>query len=50
MEEIYYCSRVIKKAFSTFNLKKKIGNIIPQLHIHIIARGKKIAHGHYRFG
>ena len=42
MEEIDYCSRVMKQAFSAFNLNvEKIGNIIPQLHIHIIARNKK---------
>jgi diadenosine tetraphosphate (Ap4A) HIT family hydrolase len=32
----------MKKAFGAFNLNiEKIGNIIPQLHIHIIARKKK---------
>jgi diadenosine tetraphosphate (Ap4A) HIT family hydrolase len=42
MQEIDYCSKVMKKAFKAFNLNvEKIGNIIPQLHIHIIARNKK---------
>ncbi len=41
IEEIDYCSRVMKKTFKAFNLNvEKIGNIIPQLHIHIIARNK----------
>ena len=41
MEEIDYCSKVMKKAFRAFNLNvEKIGNIIPQLHIHIIARNQ----------
>jgi diadenosine tetraphosphate (Ap4A) HIT family hydrolase len=32
----------MKKTFKAFNLNvEKIGNIIPQLHIHIIARNKK---------
>jgi diadenosine tetraphosphate (Ap4A) HIT family hydrolase len=31
----------MKKTFGAFNLNvEKIGNIIPQLHIHIIARKK----------
>lgn len=42
MEEIHYCSKVIKKNFKCFNLNiEKVGNIIPQLHIHVIARHKK---------
>ena len=42
MQEIDYCSKVMKKAFKAFNLNvEKIGNIIPQLHIHVIARNKK---------
>lgn len=41
MREIVYCSKVMKKAFRTKKLNvEKIGNIVPQLHIHIIARYK----------
>jgi diadenosine tetraphosphate (Ap4A) HIT family hydrolase len=41
MREIVYCSKVMKKAFRTKKLNvEKIGNIVPQLHIHIIARSK----------
>lgn len=51
MEEIDYCSKVMKKSFKAFNLNvEKIGNIIPQLHIHIIARNKKILRGLFQFG
>jgi diadenosine tetraphosphate (Ap4A) HIT family hydrolase len=39
MKEIVHCSKLIKKIFKTKKLNvEKIGNIIPQLHIHIIAR------------
>ena len=39
MKEIVKCSRVMKKTFKTSKLNvEKIGNIVPQLHIHIIAR------------
>ena len=39
MKEIVHCSRLIKKIFKTKKLNvEKIGNIVPQLHIHIIAR------------
>lgn len=39
MKEIVYASKVMKKIFKTFRLNvEKIGNIVPQLHIHIIAR------------
>ena len=39
MKEIVYCSKLMKKIFKTKKLNvEKIGNIIPQLHIHIIAR------------
>ena len=39
MKEIVYCSKLIKKIFKTSKLNvEKIGNIVPQLHIHIIAR------------
>ena len=42
MKEIVFCSRIMKKIFKTSNLNvEKIGNIVPQLHIHIIARSKK---------
>ena len=42
MKEIVYVSKVIKKLFKTTKLNiEKIGNIVPQLHIHIIARSKK---------
>ena len=41
MEEIVICSKIIKKKFKTTKLNvEKIGNIVPQLHIHIIARSK----------
>jgi len=42
MKEIVYSSKVMKKLFKTSKLNvEKIGNIVPQLHIHIIARFKK---------
>jgi len=42
MKEIVYVSKVMKKLFKTSKLNiEKIGNIVPQLHIHIIARRKK---------
>ena len=42
MKEIVYCSKLMKKIFKTSKLNiEKIGNIVPQLHIHIIARSKK---------
>ena len=42
MKEIVYVSKVMKKLFKTSRLNvEKIGNIVPQLHIHIIARSKK---------
>ena len=41
MEEIVYCSNIMKRVFKTSRLNvEKIGNIVPQLHIHIIARKK----------
>ena len=41
IKEIVYCSNLIKKIFRTSQLNvEKIGNIVPQLHIHIIARYK----------
>jgi len=42
MNEIVYTSKVMKKTFNAFNLNiEKIGNVVSQLHIHIIARKKK---------
>jgi diadenosine tetraphosphate (Ap4A) HIT family hydrolase len=39
MKEIVHCSKSMKKIFKTKKLNvEKIGNIVPQLHIHIIAR------------
>jgi len=39
MKEIAHCSKLMKKIFKTKKLNvEKIGNIVPQLHIHIIAR------------
>jgi|SRR5210317_1018034 diadenosine tetraphosphate (Ap4A) HIT family hydrolase len=41
IKEIVFCSNVMKKIFKTNKLNvEKIGNIVPQLHIHIIARKK----------
>ena len=42
MKEIVHCSKLMKKIFETSKLNvEKIGNKVPQLHIHIIARFKK---------
>ena len=42
MKEIVYCSKLMKKIFKTKKLNvEKIGNIVSQLHIHIIARSTK---------
>ena len=42
MKEIVHVSNIMKKLFKTSKLNvEKIGNIVPQLHIHIIARRKK---------
>ena len=42
MKEIVYVSKIMKQLFKTSKLNiEKIGNIVPQLHIHIIARNKK---------
>ena len=42
MKEIVHCSKIIKKIFKTKKLNiEKIGNIVPKLHIHIIARSIK---------
>ena len=41
MKEIVYASKLMKKVFKTKKLNvEKIGNIVPQLHIHVIARYK----------
>ena len=41
IKEIIYVSKIMKKVFKTSKLNvEKIGNIVPQLHIHIIARNK----------
>jgi diadenosine tetraphosphate (Ap4A) HIT family hydrolase len=41
MKEIVHCSKIMKKIFKTSKLNvEKIGNIVPQLHVHIIARYK----------
>ena len=41
MKEIVHCSKLMKKTFKTSRLNiEKIGNVVPQLHIHIIARLK----------
>ena len=42
VNEIVFVSKIMKKLFKTSKLNvEKIGNIVPQLHIHIIARNKK---------
>ena len=42
MDEIQYCSKIMKKNFPCHNLNvEKVGNIVPQLHIHIVPRHKK---------
>ena len=42
IKEIVFCSKVLKKIYKTSKLNiEKIGNIVPQLHIHIIARFTK---------
>ena len=42
MKEIVHSSKLMKKIFKTKKLNvEKIGNIVPQLHIHIIARSIK---------
>ena len=41
MKEIIYVSKIVKKLFKTSKLNvEKIGNVVSQLHIHIIARNK----------
>ena len=42
INEIVYASKVMKKTFKAFNLNiEKIGNVVSQLHIHVIVRSKK---------
>ena len=42
MKEIVFVSKIMKKLFKTSKLNvEKIGNIVPQSHIHIIARTKR---------
>ena len=42
IKEIIFVSKIMKKLFKTSKLNvEKIGNMVPQLHIHIIARYKK---------
>ena len=42
MKEIVHVSKIMKKLFKTSKLNiEKIGNIVPQLHIHVISRNKK---------
>ena len=42
MKEIVCASKIMKKTFKAFNLNvEKIGNVVSQLHIHIIARSEK---------
>jgi diadenosine tetraphosphate (Ap4A) HIT family hydrolase len=42
VKEIVHASKTMKKTFKAFNLNiEKIGNIVSQLHIHIIARTQK---------
>ena len=41
MKEIVFVSKLMKKLFKTSKINvEKIGNIVPQLHIHIISRKK----------
>ena len=42
IKEIVHASKVMKKTLKAFNVNvEKIGNVVSQLHIHIIARSKK---------
>ena len=42
MKEIVCASKIMKKTFKAFNLNvEKVGNIVSQLHVHIIARTQK---------
>ena len=41
IKEIVYTSKIMKKLFKTTKINvEKIGNIVPQLHIHVISRNK----------
>jgi hypothetical protein len=51
MEEIDYCSRVMKKAFDAFNLNvKKLAISYHNYTFTLLHGKKKIVHGHCRFG
>ena len=51
MEEIDYCSRVMKKTFKAFNLNvEKIGNIYRNYTFILSQEIKKIVHGLFQFG
>ena len=40
--EIVFVSKLMQKTFKSFNTNvEKIGNVVPQLHIHVIARSKQ---------
>jgi diadenosine tetraphosphate (Ap4A) HIT family hydrolase len=42
IQEIVFVSKIMRKLFKTSKLNvEKVGNIVPQLHIHIIARYNK---------
>ena len=42
IKEIVFVSKIMRKLFKTSKLNvEKVGNIVPQLHIHIIVRYKK---------
>ena len=42
MKEIVFCSKKMKKIFKTSKLNvEKIGNVVSQLHIHIISRFRR---------
>ena len=42
MKELVYVSRLMKKLFKTSKLNvENIGNLVPHLHIHVVARHKK---------
>ena len=42
MKEIIHVSKIMKKLFKTSKLNvEKIGNMVPQLHVHIVARRNK---------
>ena len=42
IKDIVYISKIMKKLFKSTKLNvEKIGNIVPQLHIHVISRNKR---------